>query len=275
MLALYVEAPFAAFRTFTAGWYRPTATFLTPSAAYGLVLNLAGIDSRLREEQPGHGGKVPATLMQPGLPAIEIAIGLPEYMLRGGRRMAVAAADRFPRVQTVYQQLHNYPVGTSGASRAESAMGNKYNITPVRREYLSGLRAVVALRADDDLTHRMQRGLAGEVLNRRYGVPFLGDNAFLIDRLERLNETGLVRWYQRVVAGDTSGPRERTTRLTTLIDRADLSRTESCLYAPQADAVEGEPPPLAWTKIAPPAMETLAKSAGRLSRRGNDDVSRA
>ena len=35
MLALYVEAPFAAFRTFTAGWYRPTAAFLTPSAAYG------------------------------------------------------------------------------------------------------------------------------------------------------------------------------------------------------------------------------------------------
>ena len=32
-------------RTFTAGWYRPTATFLTPSAAYGLLLNLAGIES--------------------------------------------------------------------------------------------------------------------------------------------------------------------------------------------------------------------------------------
>ena len=32
MLALYIEAPFAVCRTFTAGWYRPTATFLTPSA---------------------------------------------------------------------------------------------------------------------------------------------------------------------------------------------------------------------------------------------------
>ena len=32
MITLYVEAPFAACRTFTAGWYRPTATFLTPSA---------------------------------------------------------------------------------------------------------------------------------------------------------------------------------------------------------------------------------------------------
>jgi len=61
MLWLRIEAPFATCRTFTAGWYRPTATFLTPSAAYGLVLNLAGIDSRLREGAEGHDGKTPAT----------------------------------------------------------------------------------------------------------------------------------------------------------------------------------------------------------------------
>lgn len=275
MLALYVEAPFAAFRTFTAGWYRPTATFLTPSAAYGLVLNLAGIDSRLREEHPDHGGKVPATLLRPGLPCVEIAVGLPEYTVRGGRHIPVATADLFPRVQTVFQQLHNYPVGTSGAARAASAKGNKYNITPVRREYLSGLRAVIALHADDDLARRVLHGLSGDLSERRYGVPFLGDNAFLLDRAEALNDTGQVRWYQRVVAGETSGPCGHTTRLTTLIDRADLSRTESCLYAPQTEATEGEPPPLAWTKITPPAMETPAKSAGTPSRRGNDDVSRA
>jgi CRISPR-associated protein Cas5t len=41
-----MEAPFAAFRTFTAGSYRPTAEFITPSAAYGLLLNVAGIEMR-------------------------------------------------------------------------------------------------------------------------------------------------------------------------------------------------------------------------------------
>ncbi len=54
MLALYIEAPFAACRTFTAGWYRPSATFLTPSAAYGLLLNLAGIETRLPEQDERH-----------------------------------------------------------------------------------------------------------------------------------------------------------------------------------------------------------------------------
>src|SRR6476619_6346494 len=99
MLRLYLEAPFAACRTFTAGWYRPTATFLTPSAAYGLLLNVAGIDSRLREEDPGHNGSVPASLMQTGLPSVRLALGAPK-------------GDRpYLRVSTVYQQLHNYPVG--------------------------------------------------------------------------------------------------------------------------------------------------------------------
>ena len=68
MMSLYVQAPFAACRTFTAGWYRPTATFLTPSAAYGLILNVAGVESRLREEDDRHDGKVPATLTRSGLP---------------------------------------------------------------------------------------------------------------------------------------------------------------------------------------------------------------
>src|SRR3954452_3705146 len=102
MLCLYLEAPFAACRTFTAGWYRPTATFLTPSAAYGLLLNVAGIESRLREEDAGHDGRTPASLMRRGLPKVRLAL-------------ATVSADTdalsFPRLQTIYQQLHNYPVG--------------------------------------------------------------------------------------------------------------------------------------------------------------------
>ena len=78
MLCLYLQAPFAACRTFTAGWYRPTATFLTPSAAYGLLLNIAGIESRLYEHDPNHDGSAPATLTRPGLPAARLALGVPE-----------------------------------------------------------------------------------------------------------------------------------------------------------------------------------------------------
>src|SRR4051794_17473937 len=121
MLCLYVEAPFAACRTFTAGWYRPTAPFLTPSAAYGLLLNIGAVESRLYEHEDGHGGKAPASLMRPGLPEVRLALA------------AVPSRDgaAFPFIQSMYQQLHNYPVGKDAGMPEEWARGTKNNITPV------------------------------------------------------------------------------------------------------------------------------------------------
>jgi CRISPR-associated protein Cas5t len=254
MLCLYIEAPFAVCRTFTAGWYRPTATFLTPSAAYGLLLNLAGIESRLREEQDGHDSRIPASVMRPGLPAIRLALGIP-----------ACDRDPFPRVQTIYQQLHNYPVGTSGQERAESAKGNKYNITPVRREFLTGLRAIIAADGNPDLEDRVRRGLRREFNANRYGLPFLGDNAFLLDRIEEKPPVPAAHWYERVTEARGSGTRPHTTRLTILIDRADLSRTTSALYAP-TEQPSAEIPEAAWTPINPPALEAEPPPRGRKSK---------
>jgi hypothetical protein len=47
------------------------------------------------------------------------------------------------------------------------------------------------------------------------------------------------------------GPRARTTRLTIRIDRADLSRISSQLFAPEQDAA-GLPPEAAWTEVVRP-----------------------
>src|SRR5262245_41167424 len=238
MLCLYLQAPFAVCRTFTAGWYRPTATFLTPSAAYGLLLNVAGIESRLREGEAGRDGGVPASLMRPGLPAARLALGAPK-------------GDRpYIRVATVYQQLHNYPVGSSGQERAEAARGNKYNITPVRRELLSDLRAFVVVDAPE-LEIRVLRGLRGELNEGRYGLPFLGDNNFLLDRLEERPPVPEAHWYEQVTGSAPGGPRPGTTRLTILIDRADLSRTTSALFAPTEHATTTIPD-AAWVDIQPP-----------------------
>jgi CRISPR-associated protein Cas5t len=254
MLCLYVQAPFAACRTFTAGWYRPTATFLTPSAAYGLILNVAGIESRLREEDEDHDGRTPASLMRRGLPSARLALGAPATPL--GR-------VPYARVETVYQQLHNYPVGTSGSERAESAHGNKYNITPVRREYLTDLRALIVVNGNPDLEERIRRGLRGEFNADRYGLPFLGDNAFLLDRLEERTSIPEAYWYERVTEASGTGPRPGTTRLTILIDRADLACTTSALFAPTERATI-DIPDAAWTSIHAPGHE--AKPSAKRER---------
>ena len=131
MIWLAIEAPFAACRPMMAGWHRPTAGFLTHSAAYGLVLNVAGVESRLGEHEPGHPGGVPATVTAPACRRSGSPSGSP-------RAPTSRASGR------VFQQLHNYSVAAGNAGiKPEFALGRKNNIAPVRREFLSDLRAVV------------------------------------------------------------------------------------------------------------------------------------
>jgi CRISPR-associated protein Cas5t len=90
-LWLRVQAPFAAFRGFQAGVFRASAPVMPPSTAYGLVLNLAGIEMR-------DSLQCVTTLIRRDLPKIQIAIGL----------------CSLPERASIYQPLHSYPVGLSG-----------------------------------------------------------------------------------------------------------------------------------------------------------------
>lgn len=225
MIRLRVEAPFAAFRYFTAGSYRPTAPFIPPSAAYGLLLNLAGFDTRFDD------GESAMTLMRPDLPPLELALG----------------AVKCPEVHSIYQQLHNYPVGASAKERAESCKGNKYNIQPVRREFLSGMDVAVCCRGNDNVEELVRSGLRGEV--GRYGLPFLGDNSFLIDIIrEEAGTDAPARWLQPLAHGDAVEATGPPARLTVLIDRADMTRTRSALFVLSEDTA-GEPPASAWIRL--------------------------
>jgi CRISPR-associated protein Cas5t len=233
MLRLRVKAPFAAFRAFSAGAYRPTAPFITPSAAYGLLLNIAAIETRQDD------GRSPMTVTASGLPPADLALG----------------AVTIPSVQTLYQQLHNYPVGSSGADRAADAHGNKYNIQPIRREMLAGLDAYVCLDRNPDLESRVRTGLAAGAAyvsddQARYGLPFLGDNNFTISVLREETHPVPAHWLILAQRGQDVGL-ANPCRLTVWIDRADSSRTQVRLYG-REDELKLDPPPDAWTPIRPP-----------------------
>ncbi len=220
---LRVRAPFAAFRGFQAGVYRATSPVMPPSTAYGLVLNLAGIEMRA----PASG---PTTLIREDVPKLQIAIGV------------ISAAER----GSLYQQLHSYPVGNSGKGLAAKTHGAKYWIVPVRRELLVGFDGIIGLQsAEGDLYQRLQRGLRGELGEPRYGLPFAGDNNFLFDRIEVVDEPpDVTHWYARMQPDDP--PRRGSCRLTVGIDRADNSKTTSFLFAPTEER-SSIPPHLAWT----------------------------
>jgi CRISPR-associated protein Cas5t len=227
MICVFVQAPFAAFRSFTTGSLRPIAGFITFSAAYGLILNIAAIESRLDD------GESAMTVTRPDLPRVNIALG----------------ALCFPQIQSLYQQAHNYPVGKeAGAQYAPLAKGQKYNITPVRREFLSNVRAYICLDENPELEQRVRDGLAGAYNAARYGVPFLGDNNFMVDILREEPERQPAYWYERITEHDLRGPRPRTTRLTLTIDRRNMAKTTSALFAPGLEPTHAIPEN-AWVTI--------------------------
>ena len=246
MFCLLIESRFAVFRPFITGSFRPTAPFMTPSAAYGLLLNLAGIE--MREDD----GKSAMTLIKKsGLPEMDIALGAPvaNRPWKWGRSLEKGESAVFPARQQLYQQLHNYPVGKQREEHAPHTKGNKYNITPVSRSFLSGLRAVACFRnyQPDDIGERARYGLRGEI-KREYGLPFLGDSNFLPNRIEILESPPPCRWFVPVVAGEIQPPHQSVGRLTITIDRADSSLTRSGLFGPtpkETDAI----PEAAWVSV--------------------------
>lgn len=220
---LRVRAPFAAYRGFQAGVYRTTMPIMPPSAALGLVLNLAGIEMRTGLDEP-------TTQIRADIPHLQLAIG------------AVAGSES--EVCTLYQQLHSYPVGNSGKDTLKPlAKGAKFWITPVRREVLVGLDAIIGIQGFKDLFDRIRQGLRGELNSQRYGLPFAGDNNFLFDRIDIINSPPLTHWYEKMEID--SAPRKRSQRLTVGIDRLDNSKTISYLFAPTV-APSINPPKTAW-----------------------------
>jgi len=224
MLSLYLQAPFAAFRPFTAGSFRHTASFVTPSAAYGLLMNAAGLEMRRDAGRQ-------MTLIGNGLPRFRLALG----------------ALQFPFQHSILQQLHNYPVGTQGKDHAADTKETKYNIAPVRRSFLSDIRAYVCVDGDSHFESQVIEGLMGKG-SRQYGLLFLGDNNFLIDRFEQVSEILPAYWFVRVLAEDETGLRHDVTRLTISIDRMDMSRTRSALFAALPEP-SVEIPDLSWTEV--------------------------
>jgi CRISPR-associated protein Cas5t len=225
MLCLYLQAPFGVFRTMTTGSFRPTAEFITPSAAYGLLLNIAGIEMRSEEST------LPMTLIKSGLPKIRVAL----------------AALEFPCLHSVYQQLHNYPVGSTGKEDADRTKGCKYNIAPVRRSFLSDIHAYICMDGDQEVESMVEQGMTGKS-SRSYGLPFLGDNSFSIDKLSLVKDIKDAYWYTQITSDDDCGLKEHVTRLTIAIDREDMSKTRSGLFAPQ-DQASSSIPKDAWVEV--------------------------
>lgn len=221
---LLLKAPFAAFRSFQSGSYRSTTPIPSPSTIYGLLLNLAEIEQRTATEEP-----ISLIKQAEDLPQMEIAI----------------ASVKPSETAVLSQQLHSYPVGSSGKELSEKTFGAKYWIAPVRREVLIDLELIVGIKAENSLCDRIKQGLNGEKISDRYGLPFAGDNNFLFDDIQIIESPPMARWYSPI--NENSPPSRGKCRLTIWIDRADNTKTKTEIFAPTDFVLE--PPESAWISL--------------------------
>ena len=209
-----VQAPFSAYRYFQTGAYRGTAPVIPPSSAFGLLLNLANIEMR------GTTIGTEITKIRQDIPFLEIAVGVINY----------------GEVNTLYQQLHIYPVNRNDADvkkAEERTKGQKALAKMARREILLDLDCVIGLRnPDPSLVSRIEKGLAGDFNTQRYGLPFAGDNNFLFNDISILEQPREIYWYVQMQQDDP--PKPGSCRLTVGIDREDSSKTTSLLFAPES-----------------------------------------
>ena len=131
--------------------------------------------------------------------------------------------------------------GYRARNGSKAPRGTNTTSRPCVREFLADLRAYISLDADPYVEDRITAGLSRERAEPRYGLPFVGDNAFLLDRLEICDGPVKAHWYRRLRPDDETGIVAHTTRLTIWIDRQDMSMTRSALYAPLLEATDGDP----------------------------------
>ena len=217
-LWLHVRAPFATYSTLRAGTYRDTMPIMPPSAAYGLILNLAGIEMRGNPNQP-------ITPIRADLPPLKLAFG--------------RVAGAFSEVSVLLQHMHNYPVGSTGKEHKLKTHGSKHWIEPTCRETIVNLDMMLGIIADPILISRVKQGLTGEDDRPRYGFPFAGDNSYLFDRIDCVDEPLPSHWFVSIDSILELEP--GAVSLTVEIDRHAPSKTKSLLFSATKDSFTSLP----------------------------------
>ncbi len=229
-LWLHIRAPFASFSTLRTGTYRDTMPIMPPSAAYGLVLNLAGIEMR-------GSLKKSITPIRSNLPYIKLAFG----------RVAGSNSE----ISVLLQNMHSYPIGQTGKERRAKTHGNKYWIEPTYREVIVNLDMMLGVKAESKLISQVRQGLNGESEQLFYGFPFAGDSNFLFDRIDCLEKPLPTHWFVRSDSNLELEP--GTVNLTVEIDRQNPSQTKSFLFSATQNPLTFLPDG-AWLSIFEPSQ---------------------
>jgi CRISPR-associated protein Cas5t len=207
MLYIYFRAPFAAFRPFRNVELSPTAEFLTHSAAFGILLGLAGIERNLKKKYVG----------------AHISIG----------------CLRMPTVERSLQLL------IQGKRKFEIEKGGNFKLRPFVREVLCGIEGYIGLE-HTELEQLVKQGIDAPTTLDYWGIPFMGDNNFFIERLDLKGNPEPCQWLCEV-GEDLHIQGQKLFYLSVWTDYVNSEKSDSRLF--YLGEKTNSPPQSAWIPI--------------------------
>jgi CRISPR-associated protein Cas5t len=197
MLFIYFKAPFGAFKPFQSVEMLATVEFMTYSAAYGFLLGLAGINSR-------------DPLVKSAYINTRIALG----------------TFNLPRKGRVLQQLHK---GKASSEDTERAKGRKPKIDIFWKELLyDGLEGYIGL-DNPELEPLITQGINNPQSINYWGLPFMGDNNFFVEKLDIVQEVKECQWFS-LLKSSTSPQNQRLYYLSVWTDYQNSTNSKSLLF---------------------------------------------
>lgn len=212
-----LKAPFFSYREFNTGGYQYTLPVIPHSSAYGLALNLAGIEMKSDVPKKYSGSYVfyPAI----NTPKLEVAVGL---ISCGGFG---ALTHQYHRFVVTYRSTKENPRpspkgNTNTTLVAKEYGGRKFDIGIIQREYLSDFHGVIAVRGNQNLVEKIIEGT-----NICYGgIPYSGQRNLFFSEINCVNNVSAY-WFSAKKQNIT-----KAVNLTSSIDRADTTKTKRKIW---------------------------------------------
>ena len=197
MLFIYFKAPFGAFKPFQSVEMLATVEFMTYSAAYGFLLGLAGINSR-------------DPLVKSAYINTRIALG----------------TFNLPRKGRVLQQLHK---GKASSEDTERAKGRKPKIDIFWKELLYDVFEGYIGLDNPELEPLITHGINNPQSINYWGLPFMGDNNFFVEKLDIVQEVKECQWFS-LLKSSTSPQNQRLYYLSVWTDYQNSTNSKSLLF---------------------------------------------
>lgn len=227
LLILNIQAPFASWRSFSTGRAQGVLPVIPPSAAFGLFLNLAGIEMKAGVLEKMKGNTYFCHPNRDDLPHLEVATGTCSDMSSG------------ELIHHMHGYVQTVSKGTLGGKKQkeyeDSFHGRKFSIFLGRRKYLNGYNGLVACRNNPEIISKIRHNLE----HGTDDVPFAGSTNLTFDVIREVDNQEC-HWY---VKSETA----RSIPLTISVHRSKKDTSVRRLFTRSGNATKS-PPENAWTK---------------------------